>query len=237
MNIFERTELKYVISSQQQKSLLEKIAPYIEPDSHGESTVCSLYFDTPSFQLIRNSIEKPIYKEKLRLRSYGIPDDNTKVFLELKKKYKGVVYKRREEMTEFQAENWISTGKPPKESQIMHEICYTSDFYGGLKPKMLISCNRQAYYCSNDSDLRFTFDNHLLYRTTDLCLKNGSYGELIIPEDTCILEIKALNAMPLWLTHALNELAIVPFGFSKYGTGYTCWLQKQIIRKAAQKTA
>ncbi|MGN0298048.1 MAG: polyphosphate polymerase domain-containing protein [Lachnospiraceae bacterium] len=225
--IFERTELKYLISPAQKDAFLNRISDYIEQDSHGESTVYSLYFDTPSYQLIRNSMEKPLYKEKLRLRSYGIPSNESKVFLELKKKYKGVVYKRREEMTLSQAEHWINTKEVPKNSQIMREIDYISQFYHPLQPKMLISCQRQAYFCVNDPELRFTFDQQLQYRTTDLSLTSGSYGEPIVPNDACVLEIKALFSMPLWLTEVIDELHIVPSGFSKYAMGYQKWIENQ----------
>ena len=92
---FERYEKKYFLTPAGQKALLQTIAPYIKMDFYGKYTICNLYYDTPDWRLIRASLAKPVYKEKLRVRSYGVPAPDGKVFAELKKKYKGVVYKRR----------------------------------------------------------------------------------------------------------------------------------------------
>ena len=156
--VFERTEKKYIITAKQRRQLLEKIGEYIKPDEYGESTICSLYFDTDDYRLIRNSIEKPVYKEKLRLRSYSTPKQDSKVFLELKKKYKGVVYKRRRTLEYKTAMDYVNNGNLPDDSQIMKEIDWAMHFYNGLKPKMFIAYDRTAFYSKTDFNLRITFD-------------------------------------------------------------------------------
>lgn len=151
--VFERTEKKYIITAKQKQELLERINEKVCSDKYGESTVCSLYFDTDDFRLIRNSIDKPVYKEKLRLRSYFVPTDDSKVFLELKKKYKGVVYKRRETMTCSQAKQYIANRILPNNSQIMKEIDWTMNFYKTLTPKMFIAYDRIAFVGIKDNHL------------------------------------------------------------------------------------
>lgn len=218
--IFERTEIKYIISLRQREALLKMIEAYIKPDEYGESTVCSLYFDTDDFLLIRNSMDKPVYKEKLRLRSYSTPKANSSVFLELKKKYRGVVYKRRQTLRYAEAMDYLNHSELPNDSQIMREIDYTMERYRNLRPRMFIGYDRTAFYSKTDHELRITFDKNVRFRTDNLELSKGSYGETILQKNLCIMEIKSLNTMPLWLTAALNELKLFPGSFSKYGTAY-----------------
>lgn len=218
--IFERTEKKYVITVSQKNELLSLISDKIKSDEYGESNVNSIYYDTDDYRLIRNSIEKPVYKEKLRLRSYSVPKGDSTVFLELKKKYKGVVYKRRKTLKYDDAQKYLKSHILPDNSQIMREIDWTMNFYKTLKPKMFIGYDRLAYVGSEDENLRITFDFNLRFRTDNLSLDCGNYGENIIGNNYFIMEIKALNAMPLWLCFALDKLKIYPSSFSKYGTAY-----------------
>ena len=218
--IFERTEIKYIITFRQREALLQRIASHIQPDEYGERTVCSLYFDTDDFLLIRNSLDKPLYKEKLRLRSYSTPKNDSNVFLELKKKYRGVVYKRRQTLPYTEVTDYLLCGKMPNDSQIMREIEYTMKHYRDLRPRMFIGYDRTAFYSKTDRELRITFDKNVRFRTEYLDLAKGSYGENILQPNLCIMEIKSLQSMPLWLTAALNELKIYPGSFSKYGTAY-----------------
>ena len=227
--VFERTETKYIITLGQRRRLLELISRYIKADEYGESTVCSLYFDTDDYRLIRSSLDKPVYKEKLRLRSYSTPKQESKVFLELKKKYSGVVYKRRETLRYREAMGYLRTGVAPVDTQIMREIDWAMRYYKGLKPKMFIAYDRTAFYSKTDHELRITFDKNVRYRTDDLDLASGSYGERILDHDKCIMDIKALNSMPLWLVDALGALGILPGSFSKYGTAYAREIQRKNI--------
>ena len=143
--VFNRLEKKYKITEETKSLLLAELLPRLIPDSHGKSSICSLYLDTPSFLIIRNSIQGKVYKEKLRLRCYGTPTLDDKVFFEIKKKFRGVVYKRRVPMTLKQAYLYIDNSIKPLESQIMSEIDYAMNFYGNPKPSALISYEREAF--------------------------------------------------------------------------------------------
>lgn len=218
--VFKRVEKKYRVDSRKKKELLSIIDRYLVPDEHGKSTVSSLYIDTPDFLLIRNSIDARVYKEKLRLRSYGVPNLDTKVFLEIKKKFKGVVYKRRISLPLSDAYKYLETRARPEESQIMNEIDYAMDFYRSPKPMMLVSYEREAYFVKNMPTVRLTFDSAVRYREKDLFLEKGNEGKQILPDGEFILEIKADGAMPIWLSHALDECGIFPVSYSKYGNSY-----------------
>ncbi len=235
--VFERTEKKYILTLSQRRRLLEVISRYIKPDEYGESTVCSLYFDTDDSRLIRHSMEKPVYKEKLRLRSYSTPKRDSNVFLELKKKYNGVVYKRRQTLKYTQAMDYIREGVMPNDSQIMREIDWAMQYYPGIAPKMFIAYDRTAFYSKTDHELRITFDRNVRFRTDNLDLAKGHYGERILDANLCIMEIKALCAMPLWLTQALSDLKIFPGSFSKYGTAYEITEQRKNDYKGGQYCA
>lgn len=208
--------------------LIDALGDRLIPDTHGRNTVMSLYLDTPDFLLIRNSITARTYKEKLRIRSYGTPNEDSLVFFEIKKKYKGVVYKRRIKLSLAKAMRYIADGTRPEDSQIMDEIDYAMRFYRGPSPKMLISYERDAFFVKDMPNLRLTFDSGIRYRTGDLFLENGSKGERIIGDDEYILEVKTDGAMPIWLAHALSELSILPSSFSKYGTAYQNNISKGI---------
>ena len=218
---FKRIEKKYLLTEEQYGGLFQTVGPHLKPDEYGRSTVISLYLDTPDHRIIRNSIEAVDYKEKLRLRSYGTASDETKVFLELKKKFGGVVYKRREIMTLREAERYLCQGTRPCDSQIMSEIDWAMRLYGYPQPAMMIACEREAWFDDRHPDLRLTFDRNIRYRETDLSLRRGSAGMTLLPEDSVLLEIKTAGAMPLWLADALDEESILPHSFSKYGAAYT----------------
>lgn len=218
--VFRRVEKKYRINTEQKDELISRIGKYITPDAHGKSTVCSLYLDTPDFLLIRNSIDTKFYKEKLRLRCYGVPELESRVFLEIKKKYKGIVYKRREALRLKEAYGYIQSGNIPCNTQIMREIDYTMKRYAFPEPKMLIAYERDAFYAKNCEQLRITFDSNIRYSTENLSLEKGNNGVKILDDDQMVLEIKTDAAMPLWLSHALDECGIYPTPFSKYGTAY-----------------
>ena len=217
---FRRVEKKYRLNPAQKDELLAVIGAHLTPDVHGRNTICSLYLDTPDHLLIRNSIIARTYKEKLRLRSYGTPAMDDQVFLEIKKKFKGVVYKRREIMTLREAMAYIEEGRKPCDSQIMREIDYAMHFYRSPKPMMLTAYEREAYFDVENPNLRITFDTNVRARNTDCRLENGSHGEYLLPEDAILMEIKTGGAMPVWLARALSECGIRPGRFSKYGTAY-----------------
>lgn len=223
---FKRYEMKYLLSSWQKDALCAAMMPYMEPDEYGRSSIMNIYYDTPDHLLIRRSLEKPVYKEKLRLRSYGIASADTGVFIELKKKYKGIVYKRRISAGESEAMNYLNRGIPlQQDNQILREIEYFRSFYRELKPSMVISYEREAYRGIFQPELRMTFDENILWREEALSLRVGPYGTSILKRGQVLLEIKVSGAMPLWLAAKLSELGVFGTSFSKYGNAY---LQKQM---------
>ena len=226
--IFKRHEIKYLITAEQLALILEEFQKHMIEDEHGESTICSLYFDTPSFQLIRRSLEHPTYKEKLRLRSYGVANDDTKVFVELKKKYKQVVYKRRITLTEKDAMRYLLRGEIDTRTQITDEIDYFKEYYSGIAPSMLLMYKREAYYSKEDRDFRVTFDRDILWRDYDLSLDKGIYGQQILEPNQILMEVKTKDAIPLWMTKILTDNHIYKKSFSKYGTAYQTKLREQL---------
>ncbi len=223
--VFNRIEKKYMLNQKQYDTLLKKLKNYMVPDEHGSSSISNIYFDTKDFDLIKRSIEKPIYKEKVRLRSYEIPSLDTNVFLEMKKKYKKVVNKRRIEIPLQDAYDYMQ--KEKLESQIEKEIAYTFHLYQ-LLPKMFIAYERLAFTGIEDCDFRITFDSNIRFRLTDLRLELGNSGSLILPESTYIMEVKANFSYPLWFTEILSTLRLYPISFSKYGSAYQKMKKEEI---------
>lgn len=218
--IFKRYEIKFLISKAQAEDLKQVMGAYMRADKHGNSNICNLYFDTPDFLLIRRSIEKPIYKEKLRLRSYGKATADSEVFPELKKKYKGVVYKRRLEMPESKAMACLTGKLSLPDTQIGKEIAYCFTRYPNLAPRVFLSYEREAFYDKTNGDFRMTLDKNILWRNYDLSLCSGIYGTPILDSDKVLLEVKTSGAIPLWLTGWLAENKIYKTSFSKYGNAY-----------------
>lgn len=227
--VFERKEVKYVITKQQHDELVKRLAGHMQADEFGVSRICNIYFDTPTSRLIRDSLEKPVYKEKLRLRTYGLPTGESPAFVELKKKYKGIVYKRREIMPYDEAIRFLIDREMPENyTHIMEEIDWVLDFYKGLAPAMVLCYDRVAYFGCEDPDLRLTFDTNITFRTEDVDLLHGDYGQYLMDGNSYVMELKINNAMPLWLSGMLDELSIYPGSFSKYGTAYRSLLEQKI---------
>lgn len=219
--VFKRYELKYMLTYEQKKKVLAAMEPYMKLDKYGRTTIRNLYYDTDTYLLIRRSIEKPTYKEKLRIRSYSKADADSTVFVELKKKYKHVVYKRRISLPEAEAIKWLSGEKHiNSHSQISDEIDYFLGYYGTLHPTVFLSYEREAYYSKDGTDFRVTFDDTILCRQEDLSLEAEAYGTQILPEGKVLMEIKCSGGIPLWMTEVLSKEKIYKTSFSKYGTAY-----------------
>ncbi len=218
---FQRYEKKYFLSPEQFATFLKKAQPYIEEDCYGKTAVCNIYYDTDDWQLIRASIEKPVYKEKLRVRSYGVPADDGTVFIELKKKYNGIVYKRRILSNADSVSSLLERRIPTESSgQIGKEIfAFQQKYRAG--PKVFIGYDRVAYTGREDPYLRITFDTRLRWRDTDPDLRAGDGGAPILPGNDILMELKIPLAVPLWLCRILSELGAYPTSFSKYGACYT----------------
>ena len=194
--IFKRFELKYLITKQQRDEIVWAMEPYMTADRFFHSSIRNIYYDTPSFLLIRQSLDKPVYKEKLRLRSYGRAAAGDLVFLELKKKYQELVYKRRLELPQDQAENAVLGRAALPDCQIGAEISAALGFYQELMPRVFLSYERDAYHAF-DSEFRLTFDDQLRYRTQELTLDSDPWGKNLLDPDKVLMEMKMLN-FHLW---------------------------------------
>lgn len=228
IEVFNRVELKYIISQQDFESLLPLLKENMNSDIYNPDgktyPISNIYFDTDSNELIIKSLEKPVYKEKLRLRSYGqVHDKNETVFLEIKKKFDGVVYKRRTSFSLAEAEAFLENGSIPQNEKINHQVLSEiQDLMKrySLKPKAFISYKRLAFFGKNDSDFRLTLDKDIVTRREDLFLDSPIYGDLLLKENEWLMEAKAFKTFPLWFAHFLSERKIHQTSFSKYGNEY-----------------
>lgn len=236
--VFSRYEKKYLINQETYELLLEKLAQNIVEDNfckkYGFYSISNIYYDTVNDELIRKSIEKPVYKEKLRLRSYGTPGLDDNVFLEVKKKYKGIVNKRRTTMPLYDAYSFIENKAiqlaPGMNKQIINEITYFLNMYE-VFPKLYLAYDRRAFYGADDENLRITFDKNIRTRRYDLQLELGDYGSPLIDDELWLMEIKVNYAVPVWLTNIISECNVYSTSFSKYGTEY-----KQIYYRRGEQT-
>ncbi len=220
--VFKRCELKYMITVSQKEKILSEIGKYIRPDKYGKTTIRNIYFDTPDYRLIRRSIEKPNYKEKLRIRAYRTVEKNGTVFVELKKKYNGIVYKRRAALEQDKAMRWLEGKKPPTENtQVIREIDYFLKYYKTLRPALFLCYDREAYFTRDASDFRLTFDSNICCRESKLSLCEKPNGIKILPEEKVLMEIKCSGSIPLWMTAILSREKIYKTPFTKYGTAYS----------------
>lgn len=219
--IFNRYELKYLLTQQQKALVLEQMKPYMALDRYGRTTIRNLYYDTDNFRLIRRSIERPAYKEKLRVRSYGPAHGADTVFVELKKKYKSVVYKRRISLPDRQAADWLGGLVPlPLQTQIAQEIEYVRTYYQMLRPMVFLSYEREAFYSLCKDDFRVTFDENILARTHTLSLASEPSGASLLQPGRVLMEIKTSGGIPLWMSHFLTQQHLYKTSYSKYGTAY-----------------
>lgn len=227
-DVFKRYEKKYLITQEQFHSLTPILGKHMQTDQYGKHTICNIYYDTPDYQLIRTSIEGPKYKEKLRLRSYGIPSSGTTVFIELKKKFDGIVYKRRIPVELSMAYAYLNERQSPGfHSQILREVDWVMDLYRPI-PCTYLAYDRVALFGNENPELRITFDFHIRCRQNDLELCKGAYGTPLLGETDILMEVKIDAAMPLWMSRLFSDLHIFPISFSKYGQYY-----KQFILNAA----
>lgn len=233
---FQRYETKYMLSPIMARKLRKSLPGHLQMDEYGLDTICSLYYDTPDHQLIRRSLEKPVYKEKLRLRSYGPAKETSPIYVELKKKYEGIVYKRRERMILSEAVPYLAgKSEPGFDSQILHEITWFRNYYRGLAPAMYIAYDRIACFGTEDRNFRVTFDTNIRWRTDNLCLDGPTEGTRLLEPGWNLMEVKTPGAVPLWFSKILDDLAIYPASFSKYGVAYQIENQKASEEKEEEK--
>lgn len=239
IEVFKRYECKFLIDEDIYKKIQDKLLEYMELDEYNKThefyTISNIYYDTPDSYLIRNSLSKPVYKEKLRLRSYGVPKNDDKVYLEIKKKFCGVVNKRRTKLKLNEAYDFIRTGKKPElkkymNKQVLNEIEYILKIYS-LEPKLYLAYDRKAMFGKESRDLRITFDTNIRTRRYDLKLESGDYGENLLQSGKWLMEVKAEKNIPLWLSKLLSEYRIFKTSFSKYGKEYERMLLRNRILK------
>ena len=235
---FQRYEVKFFLTPRQREHLMPELEEHFKIDQYGLHTISNIYYDTDNYAITRDSIDKPVYKEKLRVRAYGVPKPETgQVFVELKKKYDHVVYKRRIAVPIGEANRFLQGGPDPDgaDPQITHEIRY---FMQRTKPepKVYLSYQRIAMAGLENPDLRITMDQELLWRTCDLDLCLGSYGQRILPEEMTLMEIKVPGTMPLWLAQALSRHEVYRSSFSKIGACYTRFILPDIFEKKVVTT-
>ena len=235
--VFRRYEKKFVLKGDQYRIFREKIDKYMQVDEYGLSTICNIYYDTADYSLIRSSIEKPVYKEKLRLRSYGVPGEEDTVFLEVKKKYKGIVYKRRIPMSLKDAKETMRKGEVVgTDGQIASELTYFLKHYP-MKNATYLAYDRIAMFGKEDPELRMTFDFRIRSRLNDVSLEAGDEGDLLFSEDTVVLEVKVQESYPFWLIKIFEEMEIYPASLSKYGTAYkTIILPMMVLNRKRETT-
>ena len=239
--VFKRYEIKYMVTAEQKDRILKAMEPYMEMDKFGRSTVRNIYFDTDDFVLARHSIAKPDFKEKLRIRSYSKADTDSTVFVELKRKYDGVVYKRRVGLPEETAMKWMTGSNDPaimrglsdESPQVTSEIEYFKNVYCGLRPVVYLSYDREAYRMKKGrhaseggADFRVTFDSNICCRESDLTLRSEAYGTGMLEEGMFLMELKCPGAIPLWMTEVLSEERLYKTSFSKYGTAYCSFMDE-----------
>ena len=224
----QRYEFKYLMRPEQTAALRERLVGHMEVDKYGVTSIASIYYDTPDYQLIRTSIEKPPFKEKMRLRSYGLAKKDSTLFLELKRKAYGIVYKRRVSTTQELVDRFLNyEGDVCADGQIAREITYFRNYYKRLVPAFLIIYDRTAYF-EPGGDLRLTIDGDPRYRATDLNLYTSMEGTPLMPygKGSAILEVKVQQAVPLWLSEILDDLKIYKGSFSKVGEAYKAQARK-----------
>ena len=233
IQVMKRYEIKYLMDRGQTAWLVSRLKGHMEPDRYGLTTIASLYYDTPDSRLIRASLDRPAFKEKLRLRSYGPATEDSPVFLELKRKASGIVYKRRVRTTIPEVGEFFA-GKNEcfEDRQISRELEWFRDQYEPLQPACLILCDRVAYY-EPGGDLRLTIDFNPRYRAEDPGLTGSMEGIPLRPEGETILEVKVQGSMPLWLTAVLDEGQIFRSSFSKYGEAFRQQCAARTDRPAA----
>ena len=188
---FERYEKKYRITQEQQIEIIKGMQTHMQADKFGNYTICNIYYDTDDWQLVRASIEKPIYKEKLRVRSYGVPGEDGRVFVELKKKVGGIVYKRRVCMPYGDALRYLSRRQPGGDGQIFQEFNWLLASYGSLAPRIFLSYERDSWRGKEETSLRLTLDREILWRTKALDLRRGAWGEALLEPGQVLMEAVA----------------------------------------------
>lgn len=221
-NTFKRREMKFLLDEEQYEKIRQAVSEFMTEDEFGLHTIMNIYLDNRNNDLIRSSLGKPIYKEKVRLRCYGAKaEDDSEAFLEIKKKYRGLTYKRRFKGQYKELHDYITDGiKPVSRGQVFEELDYLIGRMS-LKPKIVICYNREAFYGNDDNEFRVTFDGDIRYRRNNLDLRSGDSGAFLMTQPFRIMEVKSVGAIPMQLVRVLSEMKVYHGSFSKYGSIYS----------------
>ncbi len=233
-NTFKRREMKFLLDAQQYRDILEAVSGFMTEDEFGLHTILNIYLDNNNNDLIRSSLGKPVYKEKVRLRCYGggVSDDSD-AFLEIKSKYRGLTYKRRLEGKYKELHDYITYGRlPEKRGQVFEELDYLIGRME-LRPKIVICCDREAFYGNDDREFRVTFDSNIRFRRDSLDLRCGDDGERLLSQPFRVMEVKSVGAIPLELVKVLSEHKIYRGSFSKYGNIYSAEVRQRYLNQSA----
>ncbi|MDR0862185.1 MAG: polyphosphate polymerase domain-containing protein [Oscillospiraceae bacterium] len=246
IEVFNRYENKYLLDERTYSLLRDRFEATMELDAYNKAfetyPISNLYYDTTDNYLIRASLSKPRYKEKVRIRAYGVPASDGKVYAEIKKKVGGLVNKRRTALTLTDAYTFLKTAQPPElqpcmNAQVLSELQYIAATRE-LLPTAYLAYDRRAYFGGGDcgggtDDLRVSFDANIRSRRYDLRLEAGDYGEQLLGGGQYIMEIKVARAIPPWLCRLLSECKVYPQSFSKYGEEYKKRLRENLPLAAA----
>lgn len=230
--VFNRFEKKYVLSIDVYHEILDKLLLKMNLDKNNVDEfmkVQSIYFDTDNNDYIRNSISKPYYKEKIRIRGYNFIDSDSELFLEVKRKIDGKVNKRRtniklSDIDNLIENNTIEYNNEYMNKQVLNEINYILN-RDHLLPKLFVSYERCALV-DNHSDLRITFDKNITGSSNKISF-NIKTDQQLLNSKLMIMEVKTCYGMPRWLLEIIENNDIKKASFSKYGTSYKNELLKR----------
>lgn len=231
---FKRYEKKYLITKEQLDAILPQLLEYTELDPFclggNMYRIYSIYYDTDNHDVIRQNSSKPVYKEKMRIRSYyDRKDPEDKIFMEIKKKSEGQGNKRRIKLKIKELEPFVNDGIMPEthdylSAQVAKELAYYLKM-NKVHPALYVQYDRLALFGKEDKDFRMTFDTNVRVRRSNFQFGESDEDELLLPGGEYIMEIKILGAMPLWLTEILDKNKLYSRGFSKYGVKFKQDLQ------------
>lgn len=231
--VFTRHELKFLIDRHTYGKIYKALMPYLVVDQHankqGYYTVSNIYYDTKDDLFHYEKMKGQDFRQKLRLRTYGHSDLDSESYLEIKKKHKGLVNKRRTALRLRDAYRFLEVDEIDNNDlidntnasniQILKEVAFLKKFYT-LEPKVALCYERQAFQGKEDNELRITFDDNLRKRHHNLRLELGSEGASYVSRDIFVLEIKVNDTIPLWLARILSQFSCSVQSFSKYSTSH-----------------
>jgi hypothetical protein len=235
-DVFSRYENKYTLDGRTFRKVQAAIADNMEADKFNRGgemyTIRNIYYDTQDNSLIRQSLAKPLYKEKIRLRAYGEVYGESDVFVEIKKKFNGLVSKRRSKLKlceayEFLDGDFLPESRENMNFQVLREARYIIE-RERPKPALYLAYDRFAYFGVGRHDLRISFDTNIRTRRENVQFEYGDFGENLLKADTWIMEIKVASSIPIWLCKLLSEFEIYPVSYSKYGAEYTKTLANKL---------